>query len=470
MKDKLVAGFQGEPDQELRFARAVVLQQDCMLCHGVLEDDVTGAKDGLDPFGVKIEGWRPGEMHGAFEVIQDRSLLANAINTQNKNIALAGVGNLLLAFLLTYFDMASMFSNPIQLLTVRVQAFAHELAQGKGDLTMRLSVPESDEISLISRNTNVLIEVLQGVVSKTIEATAQVARASEQLSAGADETSRAIEQVAHTIGEVANGLQITTTYVSEAQQHVDVSTGAVNQITKDIEVVASFATQAANHGSLGREKTEQAVTKIDQAAGSVQSTAEVVNALGEKTPQISEFINIITGIADQTNLLTVNAAIEDARAGEAGRGFAVVAEEVRKLAEESNQAASNITMLVKEIRGEMENALHAMEASNQEVSEGSTIVDEASTMLQEIISGVKALNEKVQDITASAGTINSAGDQVSHSIQQVAALAEENAAASEEVSAATEEQTAAMQEVNHSALSLAKLASDLEALVRGSKA
>jgi methyl-accepting chemotaxis protein len=469
VKDKAIKGFPGQADQKLRFARAVVLQQDCMLCHGTIEDDTTGAKDGLDPLGIKMEGWKPGQIHGAFEVVQDRSLLANAINAQNLNIAIAGVVILILAFIMLYSGMASMFSKPIERLTSRIQAFASDLSRGRGDLTMRLVAENKDEIGSISQNTNVLIEALQGVVAKIVDATAQVSKASEELSSGADETSRAVEQVAHTIGEVATGSQSTTVNVSDAQRHVEVSNRAVQQITQDIEVVATYAKDAASRGSAGQEKTEKAVAKINQAASSVQDTAAVVNALGQKTQQIGEFINIITGIADQTNLLALNAAIEAARAGEAGRGFAVVAEEVRKLAEESNKAAMNITALVKEIRGEMANALQAMESSNLVVSEGASIVGEASAMLEQIIGGVAALNNKVQGITASAKQINAASDQVSHSIQQVAAVAEQNAAAAQQVSAATEEQTASMNEVNSSAAALAKLALELEDLVRGFK-
>lgn len=180
------------------------------------------------------------------------------------------------------------------------------------------------------------------------------------------------------------------------------------------------------------------------------------------TNQIGEFIGIITGIADQTNLLALNAAIEAARAGDAGRGFAVVAEEVRKLAEESNGAAGNITTLVKGIEAEMQNALTAMERSDKEVSEGSTTVNQASQMLEEIVIGVEALNDKVQNISASAEQINASTGEVVSAITAVASEAEEAAASAEEVSASTEEQTASMEEISANASNLATLAQGLQ--------
>jgi methyl-accepting chemotaxis protein len=188
-------------------------------------------------------------------------------------------------------------------------------------------------------------------------------------------------------------------------------------------------------------------------------------SLGEKTKQIAEFISIITGIADQTNLLALNAAIEAARAGDAGRGFAVVAEEVRKLAEESNGAAGNITKLVRSIEDEMRTALAAMEKSNEEVTSGAKTVGQASSMLSEIVKGVDALTERVQGISAAAEQINASTGEVVHSMQSVAAVAEENAAASEEVSSATEEQMASMEEIGASAGALARLAQDLQAVI-----
>lgn len=343
-------------------------------------------------------------------------------------------------------------------------AAARQMATG--DFTVDLRAAQvKDELGQMNDAFIEMKNNTKHLITQVAAAATNVASSSEELSAGADETGKAIQQVAQTVQEVARGSQETTQNVNAAQQNVSQTAKAIEGVSRDIEDVAAYATQAAAQGNEGKKSADQAVTLIDHAAGSVQQTTQVVVSLGGKTKQIAEFISIITGIADQTNLLALNAAIEAARAGDAGRGFAVVAEEVRKLAEESNGAAGNITKLVRSIEEEMRTALTAMEKSNEEVTAGAKTVSQASAMLTEIVKGVDALTERVQGISAAAEEINASTGEVVHSMQSVAAVAEENAAASEEVSSATEEQTASMEEIGASANALARLAQDLQALV-----
>ncbi|MBN2081658.1 MCP four helix bundle domain-containing protein [bacterium] len=359
---------------------------------------------------------------------------------------------------------AVMMGRPLRKLAWAAQAL------GQGDYTFTLQRSRIlDEVGQMTNNFIDMKEKMQTttaeLIRKMVESATNVASSSEQLSAGADEAGKAIQQVATTVQEVAKGSQETTTSVTQAQSNLEHTAEAIRTMSRDIEDMASYATQAAEQGEEGRNAANNAVTIINRAASSVKDTTEVVHSLGGKTQQIAEFIGIITGIADQTNLLALNAAIEAARAGEAGRGFAVVAEEVRKLAEESNTAAGNITSLVKAIEGEMETALTAMERSDKEVIEGATTVDQTSQMLAEIVKGVQVINEKIQTTRSMAEDINAKTGEVVDLMQTVASVAEENAAASEEVSSATQEQTATMQEIGANANTLAQLAQDLQEAV-----
>jgi methyl-accepting chemotaxis protein len=339
-------------------------------------------------------------------------------------------------------------------------------AMAAGDFSIEIDEARSgDELGMM---TTAFIEMKNStahLVKQVSDAASNLASSSEELSAGADETSRAVEEVAKTVAEVARGSEETTQNMTHAQESMEQNARAIEGISRDIEDVAAYATQAASQGEEGRTSADEAVDIINRAANSVQETAKVVTSLGDKTNQIGQFISIITGIADQTNLLALNAAIEAARAGEAGRGFAVVAEEVRKLAEESNQAAGNITGLVKAIEGEMQTALTAMEKSDKEVGEGASSVSKASAMLGEIVEGVLALSDKVQNISAASQQINASTGMVVDVIQTVSSIAEENSAASEEVSSATEQQTANMIEISTNSNDLAQLATQLQELV-----
>jgi methyl-accepting chemotaxis protein len=355
-------------------------------------------------------------------------------------------------------------SNRISIPIMQLARAAGVMAQG--DLTVEVAELKSrDETGQLSTAFAEMLRQMRHLIRQVAEAATTVASSSEQLSAGADETGRAVQQVSATMQEVARGAQDSMRSIDAARQNTQQSSKAIEGVSRDIEDVAAYATQAAAQGNEGKKSADEAEGIINHAATSVQQTTKVVHSLGDKTKQIAEFINIITGIADQTNLLALNAAIEAARAGDAGRGFAVVAEEVRKLAEESNGAAGNITKLVRSIEEEMRTALTAMEQSNAEVTSGAKTVSQASQMLSEIVKGVEALTERVQGISAAAEEINASSVEVVQSMQSIAAVAEENAAASEEVSNATEAQTTSMQEIGASAHALASVAQDLQGLL-----
>jgi methyl-accepting chemotaxis protein len=399
-------------------------------------------------------------------VDEAKTLVTDSREDRRKLITSATVTNYIASGLALALAIIVMFIllNAVRKPLAVLASAAHTMSTGDYSVVLAHSKVK-DEIGKMTESFIEMKNNTKHLIEQVGNAATSVASSSEELAAGADETGRAIQQVTLTIQEVAKGAQDTTHNVSRTQQNVDQTAKAIEGVSRDIEDVAAYATQAAAQGSEGKQSADDAVKLINRAAESVQSTAKVVQNLGEKTKQIGEFIGIITGIADQTNLLALNAAIEAARAGDAGRGFAVVAEEVRKLAEESNTAAGNITNLVKSIEGEMTTALSAMERSSKEVEDGATTVSQASSMLTEIVKGVDALNGRVQGISAAAEEINASTTEVVHAMQSVAAVAEESAAASEEVSSAAEEQTASMEEISASAATLARLAQDLQGLI-----
>jgi methyl-accepting chemotaxis protein len=187
--------------------------------------------------------------------------------------------------------------------------------------------------------------------------------------------------------------------------------------------------------------------------------------LGERSVQIGQIVDTISGIAGQTNLLALNAAIEAARAGEQGRGFAVVADEVRKLAEQSQDATKQIADLIQEIQGETDKAVVAMNQGTHEVKVGTEVVSVAGQAFGEITLLITQVSDQIQDISAAIQQVTSGSQLIVSSVQDIDGISKKVAEEAETVSAATEEQSASMEEIAASSQSLAKMARDLEAAV-----
>jgi len=197
----------------------------------------------------------------------------------------------------------------------------------------------------------------------------------------------------------------------------------------------------------------------------VLSSAGVVANLGERSKEIGQIVDTISGIAGQTNLLALNAAIEAARAGEQGRGFAVVAEEVRKLAEQSQEAAKKIAILISEIQGDTNKAVIAMDSGTREVKLGAEVVNASGQAFQEITTLVTQVSGQVSEISSAIDQMASDSEQIVGSVKRIDDLSKKAAGEAQTVSAATEEQSASMEEIAALSRALAKLAMELREAV-----
>ena len=328
----------------------------------------------------------------------------------------------------------------------------------QGDLTFEVTSvtpliddPSGDEIGQIARAVNEIRDSTLASVTAYNESRAslsalfgQVNTASETLSASSQEMASTSEEAGRAVGEIAQAVS-------------DVATGAERQVRLVDETRASAQETAAQANTArdvaqeGGQAAEQASRAMAAMRESTASVTEAMRGLAGKSEQIGGIVATITGIASQTNLLALNAAIEAARAGEQGRGFAVVAEEVRKLAEESQSAATQISGLIGEIQAETQKTVTVVEEGGKRTEDAVAIVEQAREAFQLIGTRVEEVANRINAIVELTA--------------EVAAVAEQSSASTEQVSASTEETSASAEEIAASAQELANTAEHLQSLV-----
>jgi methyl-accepting chemotaxis protein len=332
-----------------------------------------------------------------------------------------------------------------------------------GDLTIELKRAKvMDEVGRLTKALNMILRDMHNALKTVAVEASHLGGASEELLASAQSTQQVAQGITGAISGVSRSSNETLTNVSYMQESLTQNTSAITSISQIIEDVASFSSAAALEGEAGRHAAQDAVKIMTSATESVHQAAEQLKELGEKTSQIGDFTTIITGIADQTNLLALNAAIEAARAGDAGRGFAVVAEEVRKLAEESNQAARSITKLVQAIEGGMQHALSSIHTSDEQVGNGSSSVNNTAGILDKIVHGLDEISTKVQSVSAASQQISASSSEMLSTVETVTRFAAENAGAAKDVSHATEDQLEKIRRVSEAAREVAGMAKKLQ--------
>lgn len=332
----------------------------------------------------------------------------------------------------------------------------------EGDLRSSIHVDSNDEMGALAFSLQHMSENLKKVISSVSDMAHQVSTASEELTASSDQSSQASNQVANSIINIAEGASQQAVEAQNIQNTVSDVTEHVREIASRTNAVVEDASGTRKSIVEGRAAISDAVTQMEQITVSTDSIQKSIVKLGDSGKKISEIVGMITSIAEQTNLLALNAAIEAARAGEAGRGFAVVADEVRKLAEESNSSSQQIAELVKANNVDMEQATKASALGAESVKQGIATVQSADAVFQAIVVTIDSL---VEDITTISSGIQQMAEENENMLQASVSISETSGKNSDEaqsVSAATEEQTASTHEIADASRNLAKLASDLQ--------
>ncbi|TGE35461.1 methyl-accepting chemotaxis protein [Desulfosporosinus fructosivorans] len=386
------------------------------------------------------------------------------IHVTNDNSMIARVQTVLIILpiiaiiiaILTGFMITRMIISPLKMILKKV-----ELVAG-GDLNVEdSSVHTKDEVGMLATSFNKMILNLRTLVIQIRNSAEQLAASSEEIVATMDQNAQVSNQVSMAIGEVANGSEQQLKALTDASGTIEELSASIEEVAASSSTVANSASTTAQIAREGDQTITKAVEQMSSVGTSTELVQNAVNKLAVGFDKITEFIDIITNISTQTNLLALNAAIEAARAGEHGRGFAVVAEEVRKLAELSQDSAVNVITQVNENRKNIKDASIAMNSAVSSVNEGVAVVNSAGNAFATIAGLIDEVSTQVNQIAAVVQQMASGSQYIVSSVLAIDSVSKETSNQTMNVSAAIEEQTAAMDQIADNSKGLAELAEEL---------
>ena len=344
-----------------------------------------------------------------------------------------------------------------------VQGFLQAVRRAAGgDLSVHAPVENQDEFGEMATAFNGMIDNMRSMTKKIQDTAAFVSDTSEQLTANANQSAEATQSVAQSITEVAESAAVQMDSLGETKHEIDALSDGISQAVSRIATIRKNIEDTVERANEGNELVKSTVEQMNTISETVDQSAQIVEKLGQRSQEIGEIISTISGIAEQTNLLALNAAIEAARAGENGRGFAVVAEEVRKLAEESQQAAQQIGDLISSIQTETEQAVSAMKDGREQAEKGLENVSSTGQGFSRILELIRICSDDSTQITDTMQILDGRIHTIVNLSENVNNSAKRASDASQNVSAATEEQAAGMEEIAASSRGLADSAKNLK--------
>jgi methyl-accepting chemotaxis protein len=387
----------------MRYAIADVMLSGCVPCHNSHPE-------------TPKSNWKQGDVRGVVEVVMPLEEAREGVAQFSQGM----IGGLIVMLIVIIGAILTMLRRTI----VRPITNLRDVSQNL-DLTVDIQVNTRDEVGELAGAFNTFIQKLRDTIGQVAQVTESVASAATELSSTSEEIAAGAEETS-TQGDT----------VAAATEQMSATAGEIAQNCSDAVQASETAASAADSG---RTVVQQAVDGMNQIATRVQESAQNIQALNESAERIGEIISVIDDIADQTNLLALNAAIEAARAGEQGRGFAVVADEVRKLAESTAQSTREIGTMIQTIQTETQQAVTSMEKGVQDVETGTQLASQAGSSLDAITEQIVAVADMIRQVATAAEEQTATTGDIAQNIQQVAEVTQQSAqGAQQSVQAAVE--------------------------------
>ena len=383
--------------------------------------------------------------------------LEEIAKTQNKvALTVGGISCIvLLVILLFSTQFAKRITHPIRVLVTAMEYVA------KGDLSKSVATTANDEIGSLAIGYNKMLEHLRVLIDNVNSSAQRLAEAARSLTISGEQSSQAISEVADSIMELTNGAEKQQAAIEDTSNGIGQLAQKIEQVAQNAGNAAKLTNQAISLSQTGSSAVTSAVAQMNTIETAVIQASSVVTKLGERSQEIRGIVDAIAGIAGQTNLLALNAAIEAARAGEQGRGFAVVAEEVRKLAEQSQESAQNVADLINEIQKDTNLAVVSMSEGTREVKMGTEAVASAGSAFMDIAASVKAVASEVTQISSASQQMTNNSEKMVQSVERINQVSAEAVKQTKNVSGSVEKQSEAMAEIAASSQDLTSMADTL---------
>jgi len=401
----------------------------------------------------------PGTPNWSFSVIMDYQ----EVREQNVKLLLFTMIVLLIILaisLIVIYMISKSISKPIKLMSDKIKAV------GDGDLTVEFLVKTEDEIGQIFTSLIEMVANFREAITSIDDSTDSVESSAVQLSTMAEQDSANAEQLLSQSEEVDSNVQNTSASIEEVSSGIQEIAASAQDVSKNAQELSNQVGETQNAVENGQKELKDQAKKMEAVGRQNQQATDIVKEVAEKSNNVQEIVNTISSIAEQTNLLALNAAIEAARAGEAGKGFAVVADEIRKLAEESQESSANIARILIEIDEKANNANKAVEKSSSLYKEVVQGRENIATQFNTIMETVEAITKSVESLTGSAEEQSASADEMASAMDNSAKSMTHVTEQMTDITNGIKRTAESSQKINATAEELSSLSNELNQLVK----